>query len=167
MKSAMTAAPEKSSATTPAPRHAFDVMRSLTNEMDRWFADFWAARPRSLTAWPQFREEGLWNPAIEVDMREGKLIVRADLPGLTKGDVKVDVTDDVLTIEGERKHEEEKKEEGYYRSERSYGHFCRTVALPEGAKPETAKATFKDGVLEIAVDVPTQKTPEARRVEIN
>lgn len=83
--------------------------------------DVWSARPRGLTAWPAPRETGVWNPDVEVEIRDGKLVVRADLPGLAKENVKVDVTNDVLTIEGERKHDEEKKEKGYYRSERSYG----------------------------------------------
>jgi HSP20 family protein len=72
----------------------------------------------------------------------------------------------MLTIEGERKHEEEKKSEGYYRSERSYGHFSRSIALPEGAKADTTKASFKDGVLEVTLEAPTPATPAARRVEI-
>jgi HSP20 family molecular chaperone IbpA len=69
----------------------------------------------------------------KVEEREGKLFVRADPPGLTKDDVKVEVTDDYLTIEGERKQEKEEKREGYHRSERSYGSFNTSIALPEGA----------------------------------
>jgi HSP20 family protein len=72
----------------------------------------------------------------------------------------------VLTIEGERKHEEDKKTEGYYRSERAYGRFCRRIALPEGTKADTAKATFKDGVLEIALEMPVKQVPIPRVVEI-
>lgn len=151
-------APARSSALTPFAR-----MRSLSDEMEHLFADVGTRWP--FTAFARERE-GLWSPAVEVEERDGVLCVRADLPGLTKDDVKVDVTDDALTIEGERKRHQEEKKKGYYRSERSYGFFSRSIALPEGAKAETAKATFKDGVLEVTVDVPASPRPAARRVEI-
>jgi HSP20 family protein len=109
---------------------------------------------------------GVWTPPIETEERDGRLYVRTELPGLSKGDVKIEVTEDVLTIEGERRQQSEKKEGSYYRSERSYGYFSRSIALPEGANADTAKATFKDGVLEIAIELPARKAPEARRVTI-
>ena len=84
--------------------------------------------------------------------------MRVDLPGMAREDIKVEVTDETLTIEGERRHTEEKEEKGYYRSERSYGRFARTIALPEGADATTAKAEFKNGVLEVALDLPKRRT---------
>jgi HSP20 family protein len=98
---------------------------------------------------------------------QGKnVIVRADLPGLTKDDVNVEVADNGITIEGERKKETDEKGEGYYRSERTYGRFFRRVPLPEGVKAEDAQATFSNGVLEITI--PTAKTEQrkSRRLEI-
>lgn len=74
--------------------------------------------------------------------------------GLKKDDVKVDITDDSLTIEGERREEHEEDREGCYRSERSYGSFCRVIPLPDGAITDSAKANFNNGVLEIVMQAP-------------
>ena len=98
-------------------------------------------------------------------VREGELVVRADLPGLTKDDVKVEVTDDAIQISGERKSEHEEKGEGYYRSERSYGSFYRSIPLPEGVNADSANATFRNGVLEISMQAP-QRESRGRRLEI-
>jgi HSP20 family protein len=151
-------APARSSTLSPFAR-----MRSLSDEMEHLFADVGTRWPFTVFARDR---DGLWSPAIEVEERDGVLCVRADLPGLTKDDIKVDVTDDAVTVEGERKRHEEEKKKGYYRSERSYGFFSRSVALPEGAKADTAKATFKDGVLEVTIEVAASPRPAARRVEI-
>jgi HSP20 family protein len=168
MAKAPEAAPEKASATRPArPHSAYELMRSLTQDLDRTFNEFFGHRH-----WPfagpmaPGTSGGVWTPPIETEEREGKLYVRTELPGLSKEDVRVEVAEDVLTIEGERKQQSEKKEGSYYRSERSYGYFSRSVALPDGANADTAKATFKDGVLEIAIELPARKTPEARRLTI-
>ena len=88
--------------------------------------------------------------------RNNELVIRADLPGLTKDDVKVDVTEDAVTIQGERKREHEEEKGGVYRSERSYGSFTRVIALPEGAITDQAKAIFKDGVLEVTTPTPPE-----------
>jgi HSP20 family protein len=160
--------PEKKAPAVPArPHNPFDLMRSLTDEMDRAFSGFWNRHQwpfsgKFLTGTPEVS----FTPPIEMEEREGRLYVRTDLPGLTKEDVKVEVAEDVLTIEGERKQESEKNEKDYYRSERSYGYFCRQIALPEGVNADTAKATFKDGVLEIAIDLPVRKAPETQRIAI-
>jgi HSP20 family protein len=164
-------------ATAPAPAPApvkpvppariatpFDMMRSLSQEMDRMLGDFgvrrrWPFRPFAL-------EEAAWAPELEVSEQNGVLQVRLDLPGLKKEDVKVDLTEDALVVQGERRQEEEKKSQGYYRSERSYGRFFRSVPLPEGAKLDTTKATFADGVLEIVMEIGRPQPPATRRVEI-
>jgi HSP20 family protein len=106
-----------------------------------------------------------WSPEIEVRHNNGQFIVRTDLPGLKKEDVNVELTDNLLTIAGQRNDEEEEKREGYYRSERSYGSFYRQVPLPEGAKTDTATAEFTDGVLQITMQAP-EREPKARRLEI-
>jgi len=90
-----------------------------------------------------------WLPAVEVTERGNTLVVRADLPGINQDDLKVEVTPDGLTIQGERKREHEERGAWGYRSERSYGSFYRTIPLPEGASVDGAKAAFKDGVLEV------------------
>ena len=93
-------------------------------------------------------------------------MVRADLPGLSRDDVKVDVTDDAITIQGERRREHEDERGGVYRSERSYGSFQRVIALPEGAITDQAKASFRDGVLEITMPAPSEQVTRGRRLEI-
>lgn len=122
----------------------FTLMRRFSEDMDRLFSSGGSG----------FGGRGLWSPAVEVSEREGKLLVHADLPGLNKDDVHIDVTDEVLTIQGERKREHEEKGQGFHRSERSYGSFCRSIPLPPGAKTEDARAKFDNGVLEVSIPVP-------------
>jgi HSP20 family protein len=107
-----------------------------------------------------------WAPAIDVFEREGNLVVRADVPGVKAEDIEVSVEDDVLTIRGSRKEETEVKEQDYYRSERSFGEFRRSVRVPKGTKPEQIKATFKDGVLEVVAPKPAEAAAKPNRVKI-
>jgi HSP20 family protein len=113
------------------------------------------------------RDYGLWSPQIEAFQRGDQFVVRADLPGLKKEDVNIELTEDSLVIQGERRDQREEEREGYYRSERSYGSFYRTVPLPEGAITESAKANFNDGVLEITVQAPPREVSHRRRIEIS
>ena len=135
------------------------------------FAAFW--EPFGLAtrdAWPfrSGRESGgLWTPQIETFQRGNEFVVRADLPGLSKDDVKVDVTDDSITLQGERREEHEEDREGYYRSERTYGSFYRVVPLPEGAISDSAKAQFNNGVLEIVLQAPPKEVSRGRRLDIS
>jgi HSP20 family protein len=126
----------------------FSMMRRLSEEMDRSFGRFFS------------REEGgsFWSPAIEVSQNEGQLKVHAELPGLKPEDVHVEVANDQLIIQGERKYESDEKNKGVYRSERRYGQFYRAIPLPEGTNTEQAKAQFKNGVLEITIPIPEQKS---------
>lgn len=140
----------------------FSLMRRFSNEMDRLFEGF-GFRPRFFET-PV--ETALWAPNVEVLEKEGKLLVRADLPGLTKDDVKVGVTDDVLTLEGERKQEKEEKREGYFRSERSYGAFYRAIPLPDGVKADGIVANFKNGVLEVAMPL-VKEEKKVKKIEVN
>ena len=107
----------------------------------------------------------IFSPPMEVFEREGHLIVRADLPGLTKDDVHVEVTDEALTIEGERRSEHEERQGGVLHSERRYGRFRRQIPLPEGVNAEQVTASFKDGVLEVSMPAP-QRQARGRRIEI-
>jgi HSP20 family protein len=168
----------KEQSTELAPKEAkpitastpFGFMRRFATDMERLFEEFEGFRFPSLFGrefFPftrEFERVG-WVPEIEVRQKNGEFVVRADLPGLKKDDVKVELTDNLLTISGERKEEKEEKREGYYRSERNYGSFYRQVPLPEGAKSETATAKFTDGVLEITMQAP-EREPETRRLEI-
>ncbi len=93
------------------------------------------------------------------------LVLRADLPGLSEGDVNIEVEDNVLTISGQRKAEHEERKEGYYRVERAYGSFSRSLTLPEGVDPERVRANFDRGVLEVRIPKPEQRKP--RKVTIS
>jgi HSP20 family protein len=146
----------KASTTEVAPeaKKSSFAFPDLRTEMDRlWEA---IAQP-----WRPFERASFWrpSPAIEVFEKDGSVHIRAELAGMTDKDVEVSVTDDVLTIEGEKKEEHETKEANYYRSERSYGKFRRTIVLPDGADVDNAKAQFKAGVLEI--DVPLKQAEAA------
>jgi HSP20 family protein len=107
-----------------------------------------------------------WTPQIEVFHRGNDLVVRADLPGMNKEDVNVEIGDHSITIQGERREEHEEEKEGWYRSERSYGSFYRTIPLPEGTITDSAKATFKNGVLEIVLQAPPKEVSRGRKVNI-
>jgi len=106
-----------------------------------------------------------FSPPMEIFEREGHFVVRADLPGLTKDDVHVKVTDEALTIEGERRSEQEERQGGFFRSERRYGTFRRQIPLPEGVNADQVTANFKDGVLEISMPAP-QWQARGRQIEI-
>jgi HSP20 family protein len=144
----------------------FSMMRRLSDDMERIFEDTWGARQGPRLFRGLELAETRWTPDIEAFERKGEFVVRADLPGMTKDNVNVEVQDNQLIIRGERKEEKEQKEKGYYASERTYGAFYRALPLPEGVKSDEAKATFKDGVLEIAM--PSGKVPEkhGRQLEI-
>jgi HSP20 family protein len=145
----------------------FTFMRRFIEDIDRLFEGFGVGpglRPR-IDLGRASREGGeTWVPAVEVFERDGQLVVRADVPGLTKDQIKLEVEEGQLIICGERRQEHEERRGGFYRSERSYGSFYRAIPLPEGTNPEQAKATFKDGVLEITVPAP--RRPAGRRIEI-
>jgi HSP20 family protein len=144
------------------------MLERFADEMDRIFDDFGFGRLRGRQPWRgMLSSEEMWSPDVEVFHRGTELVVRADLPGLTKDDVKVDVTENQLTIEGERQRQHEEEREGVYRSERSYGRFSRVLSLPEGVIADQAKATFKDGVLEITMPAPPEQARRGRRLEIS
>lgn len=141
------------------------LLRQMTSELDRIFEE---------PAWPSFRwplfgrsfAATRWAPEIDVFEKDNRLVTKIDLPGMKKEDVKVEVTDGHLAISGERKTEAEEKKEHFYRCEREYGSFFRSVPLPEGVKLDDVKATFSDGVLEVSVPLPARPEAKTRKVEI-
>ena len=142
----------------------FRSLQRFADEIDRMFDDVgfgrrWSGSPawRGMTSYE-------WAPQVDVFQKNNELTIKADLPGMKRDDVSIEVADNALTIHGERKREHEEEREGVYRSERSYGSFYRTIPLPEGAITEQAKATFRDGVLEIRMPAPPAS--KGRRLEI-
>jgi HSP20 family protein len=143
----------------------YRTLQQVADEMDQMMSSFglaprWSSSPiwRNATA-------GLWAPDVDVYQREDQLVIKADLPGLRKDEVSVEVADDSVIIQGERKTELKDEREGYFRSERSHGSFCRVIPLPEGAITDQAKASFHDGVLEVTLPAPPQAT-RGRKLEI-
>ena len=146
----------------------FTLMRRFSEQLDNLFADFGLGHGLLAPIEKGTNlAQGLWSPQVEMFERGKNIVVRADLPGLTKDDVNVEVADNGITIEGERKNENEEKGEGYYHSERTYGRFYRRVPLPEGVKAEDAEATFRDGVLEITMPAAKPQPRKPRRLTIN
>ena len=147
----------------------FGLMHELSDEMSRLFQNFGFGRGFGIgraVGWGD-EEESTWVPQVDVLRRGDQLVVRADLPGLEKDDITVDVTENVLTIRGERREEREEERGGYYWHERSAGAFVRSIPLPEGASPDEANARFENGVLEVSVPAPSrEQEPRGRRIEI-
>ena len=147
-------------------RDPFALMREMTSDFDRFFGE--PTRPffRWPSLWKRAAPEIGWYPEIDVFEKDNRLVTKIDLPGMKKEDVKVEIADGQLAISGERKRETEEKGEEFYRSEREYGSFYRSVPLPEGAKVDDVKATFTDGVLEVSVPLPARPETKMRKVEI-
>ncbi len=142
------------------------MMRRISEDMDQLFESFGFGRglfPNALGDIALARFSGkediepLWAPHIEVYERDGKLVINADLPGVTKEDVDAEITADAVTIRGHRKQEKMSNEGGLYRSERSYGSFYRMIPLPEGIDTDSAAANFRDGVLRIEINAPGRR----------
>ena len=108
----------------------------------------------------------LWSPQVEVFERGNNLVVRADLPGLSRENVDVELDADALIIRGERRSDVEDEGEGFYRSERSYGSFYRAIPLPEGIDASGCNARFRDGVLEVTLPKPAQQPSRTRRIDV-
>src|SRR5437588_9034928 len=136
-------------------------LSSIQNELNRLFNTFFET-PSQTNGAPALRR---WIPAMDLVETGEEFVLRADLPGLSEGDVNIELEDNVLTISGERKAEHEERKEGYYRVERASGTFARSLTLPEGVNPEAVKASFDRGVLEVRVPKPEERKP--RKVTIS
>ncbi len=140
-------------------RDPFAMLTSFRREMDRLFDEFGFGG----NLLKDFGRN-VWSPQVEISERDGKLHVSADLPGLGKDDVRVEVLDNNLTIQGERRTEQRDEREGW--SERSYGRFFRSIPLPDGINPDSAKASFENGVLDITFDAPKLADRRGKQIQI-
>jgi HSP20 family protein len=146
-----------------APRRPFMDLSRWERDMERMMEDFIGRRMRPWFP-ERFRTEGMELTAPAVDLYEEKddIVVKAELPGMEKDNIEVNLADHTLTIKGEKKKEAEVKEENYYRSERFHGSFLRTLELPKDVHGDKVKASFKNGILEVRLP----KTEEAKRKEV-
>jgi HSP20 family protein len=108
-----------------------------------------------------------WMPAMDLVETDEHFVLRADLPGMSEEDVRIELEDTVLTISGERKAEHEHREEGFHRVERAFGAFARTLTLPKGIDPEGISASFDKGVLEVRVPKPQETRPRRISIGVN
>jgi len=131
----------------PGLFNPFSLMRRFGEDMEQLFDEFGFGRlaPRG------FDQMAAWTPQVEVRQRDKEFVVRADLPGINKDNVKVELRDDSIVLRGERQEERKEEREGFLRTERSYGSFYREIPLPPGVDTSKATATFRDGVLEITM----------------
>lgn len=134
----------------------FSLMRRIAEDMDRMFGDFGVSASQA----------SLWSPQVETFRRGDDLVVRADLPGMNRENVNVEIEDNTLILSGERQDESKEEKDDYYRSERRYGQFYRAIQLPENVDPNTCNAQYRDGVLEVTLRLPKQSEKQKKRIDI-
>jgi HSP20 family protein len=143
-----------------------DFFESIQDEMDR----FWRRLGPQLPMTPRFRFRGVtrgaWAPRIDIYDRDNELVIKADLPGMKKEDVQLELGDGVLVIRGETEGENETRGDQYYRVERSYGSFYRRIPLPFDIDADRTTATMNDGVLEIRISRPPSTGQEPHKITI-
>lgn len=135
------------------------ALPTLQNRVNRLFDDMF----------PQIRQGddmGLmeWRPVVDTYEKNNSIVVNAELPGVKKEDISIDVKNNILTISGERKHEENVNEDNFYRSERFYGKFQRSFSLPDNVDADNVDAVYKDGVLE--VKIPKTEDSARKKIEV-
>ena len=140
-------------------------IRNMTNfqdEMNRLFNEFF-------TPTPDRNEAGVfpWNPLVDIAETKDDIIVKAEIPGMKKDDIKVVIQDNVLTLKGEKQEEKQEKDKQYHRVERSYGSFERSFSLPVSVQVDQAKADYKEGVLTITLPKAEETKPKEVSVNIN
>jgi HSP20 family protein len=136
-------------------------LSSLQHEMNRLFNTVFDAPAGTAAGTGGARR---WVPAMDLVETEDHFVLRADLPGMGQDDVRIELEDNVLTLSGERKAEHREREEGFYRVERAFGSFSRSLTLPKGVDADAVAATFDNGVLEVRIPKPEQVKP--RRISI-
>src|SRR6516162_4629510 len=135
-------------------------LQTIQQEMNRLFGSFFD--PQSGVEVGGRR----WVPATDLVEEGDHYVLRADVPGVSEDDVKVELEDDVLTISGERKSEHEQRDNGYRRIERAWGRFARSLTLPEGVDADGIKARFENGVLEVTIPKPAERKPRRVAIEV-
>lgn len=141
----------------------FREMAGLHGRLNRMFPDSFFGRMGSLLEDSTVVRN--WAPVVDIYETENEVVLKAELPGMEKKDIHLEVRDHTLTLSGERKHEKEEKEENFHRVERSYGKFYRSFSLPSTVDTEKVKANMKEGVLEIKLPKVEEAKPKAIEIE--
>jgi HSP20 family protein len=137
-------------------RRPFEGLTRWFDDLDSWFDYDFFTKPFEMR----------WEPAVDIEEKDGKYLVKADLPGLEKGDIHLELHDGYLTLKGERKSEHEEEKDNYRRVERTYGSFQRSFRVPEGVREKDIKAKYHDGVLELTIPAPKIEKPKAIDIKI-
>jgi HSP20 family protein len=140
-------------------RSGLGPLSELTREMDHFFEDFWAQPSRALKP-----IEGVWSPACDVEEKKDHYLVTLEMPGISKDQIKIEALDDQLVVSGERKFERESREGETRYTERRFGTFQRSFALPSGVSAEQVQADYEDGVLRILV--PKVQAAQPKQIKI-
>lgn len=145
-------------------------------ELDRWPSDFFGIQREINRVFDNFVRGGVqadesfmssyWTPAVDIAEQENEFIVKMELPGVNKDEVKISLESNILTIKGEKKQEKEEKSKNLHRVERSYGSFQRSFTLPTSVKSEKIDAMFKDGVLSISLPKAEEAKPKQIEVKV-
>jgi HSP20 family protein len=138
-------------------RAPFEGLTRWFNDIDPWYD----------TGFSGDMPDTKWRPAIDVEEKDGTYLLKADLPGMKKGDIHIELKEGYLTLRGERKSEHEENKENYHRIERTYGTFERTFRVPEGVTEKDIHAKYRDGVLELTVPTPKVVEPKTTEVKID
>ncbi|MCI0455331.1 MAG: Hsp20/alpha crystallin family protein [Candidatus Dadabacteria bacterium] len=137
---------------------------TLQERINRMFGD------TMRTFYPTDGEElvkGTWAPAVDIHETDDSFVVSADLPGLNKEDIQIDLKDNTLTLMGEKKFQDKVSKDNYLRVERSYGSFFRSFTLPQNVDPEKIKAKYKEGVLEVTIPKKEEAKPKQIKVDVS
>ncbi len=140
----------------------FSIISRIQQEMNRVMGQ---SRAANASGRGDDLSTAAWTPAVDIAVQDGNLVVAAELPGLNENDVRVEIDNDVLVIQGERRDEREEGDGGIRRIERRYGRFYRAIALPDGVNPEQARAEFRNGVLYVTVPLP-QDQNKVRQIPV-
>jgi HSP20 family protein len=141
-------------------------LEEMRRDMERLFEEVFEPSHKRRRWWPKTPDAGVIVPNIDIFDRKSEVVVKAEIPGVEKDAIDLTITKDTLTIKGEVKKDEEVKDEQYYAREISWGSFTRTIALPSEVDNEKAKATFKNGVLEIVLSKKEEAKPKEIKVEV-
>ncbi len=141
-------------------------LEEMRRDMDRLFEEFFTPASRRRRTWPEKLDAGVIVPNIDLFDRKNEIVVRAELPGVTREDIDLTISKDSVTMKGELKRNQEVKDEDYYSREIVCGSFARTIALPAEVESENAKASFKDGILEVVLPKKEEAKPKEIKIEV-